>query len=213
MSDVNLDPRALCDLDDVKRLVPGYQFDDELVDALIELINGLSDDIHAQADREVVSLDATADPSARLFDLTQTHVRRRKVRIGDCASVTLVRVVDADGTLQEALTSGNYVLLPRVRGAADPIRQIWFPTTGVSSPVTSVQCGRALEVTGNWGFPEIPARLRRAVAKLVIVRYVSDVTDGGPDTEFSNALGDINIAGLYRSATETIQRLSNPGFA
>lgn len=210
MSDVNLDPRALCTVEDVKHLVPGYQFDEELVDALIELINELSDDIHTDTGREFVSLDAAADPSARIFDLTAWQVRNRKIRIGDCADVDTVQVVDPDGTLIETINAVDYVLLPRVRGAADPITRLWFPETGVTSPVTSLQTDRALKVTGSWGFPEVPSRLKGAVAKLVIVRYVSDVTDGASGTEFANALGDINIAGLYRSATETIQRFTTP---
>ena len=212
MSHVVLDRRALCEIEDVKHLVPGFTFDDELVDALIDLINGVSDDIHTETGREFVSLDA-APPVSRLFDLSAWHTRERKIRIGDCADVDTVEIVELDGTVLETVTLTNLVQLPRVRGSADPVRQLWFPATGVTTPVTSLACGRAVKVTGTFGFPEIPPRLSRAVARLVIVRYVSDVTDGTEGTDFANALGELNIAGLFRSARETISRFTLPSFA
>lgn len=212
MSDRTVDRRALCSLDDVKVFVPGYQFDDELTETLTELINEVSDDIQDEKGREIVSIDETP-PVARLFDLSGWNVRHRKVRIGDCADADTVEVVELDGTVLETVALANLVLLPRVRAAADPVRQIWFPASGVASPATSLACGRAVKVTGTFGWPEIPPRLRGAVAKLVIVRYVSDVTDGTAGTDFANALGDINIAGLFRSATETIDRLAPPAVA
>lgn len=214
MSHVNLERRALCSLEDIKAIVPGFDFDEQLTDALVELANGISDDAHDETGREFVRVDDTEDPAARLFDLSGWNVRERRVRIGDCASVTTVKVVELDGTVLETVDAANRVLLPRLRADADPIRQVWLPAQGVASPASTLACGRALEVTAVWGFPEIPTRLRKAIAKLVLVRYASgDVTTAELDTDFSQALDNLNLPMLFRSATATIGRFALPAVA
>lgn len=197
--------RALCDLDDVKRLVPGYSFDEATDSALIDLINGQSDDVHRDTGRELSPI--TTGSSARIFDLNTGSYRNGKVPIGDCATITTVELVQVDGTVLDTVAAGDYVTLPRVRASWEPIRWLWFPATGVSSPA-ALSSADAVKVTGTWGFPEIPDGIRVAVAKLVLVGYVADMAASG--TELADDLADINVARFLSDATGSLNTIRDP---
>jgi energy-converting hydrogenase Eha subunit A len=202
MSRVALSDRALCQPEDVERLVPGFEFDEPTEDAIIDLINQQSEDVQIATGREITPIQTGV--TERLFDLDDRQVALRRVSIGDCSTVTAVQIRDQDGTVQETVTQPAYVLLPRVRQQWEPIRQIWFPAIGVPTPVSALLCGRVVAVTGTWGFPSIPDAIRGATAKLVLVRYASHPASAG--TELADALVDLNLAAMFAAASDTIDR-------
>jgi len=206
VSRVQLATRALCEPEDVQRLVPGYEFDEQTEDAIIDLINQQSEDVHIATGREIKPIQTGV--SERLFDLEAAHVRLRRVRIGDCTSISSVDIRDPDGTVQETVAATNRVSLPRVRQQWEPIRQLWFPAVGVPAPASALLCGRVLAVTGTWGFPAVPETVRGAVAKLVLVRYASHPASAG--TELTDALVDLNLGAMFAAARDTIDRFGEP---
>lgn len=200
MTHIALSTRALCTLDDVARLVPGYRATDETQDALVTLINTESVTAHRDADREFVPL---AGNLTRVFPITRTVVRRRLVRIGDCATVSTVKILDLDqATELETVAAADRVSLPRVRDSWEPVEQLGFPA-GTGSPA-DLRCGGLVQVTGTWGFPDIPQDLQTAVAKMVLVRYLADITTRG--TSLAEALDaqGFNAGVAFASARDTI---------
>lgn len=173
MSHVVLSDLALCDEDDVGRLVPGYTREVDTDDVVVELINSESQTAFRFAGREFVVFPASG---TRLFDIDDRHVRTRVVAIGDASTITTVVVKDINGATLETVASADRVSLPRTRAAWEPITELWFPPT--TSPAT-LSDGNVLHVTANWGFPAVPDDVRLAVAKLVLVRYLADVASAG----------------------------------
>lgn len=209
MSDIALATRAICEIDDVARLVAGYRPTDETQDVLVFLINAESRDAHRVSGREFVAL---SDNTTRVFDITPGVVRAREIRIGDCATVTTVKILDANQTTElETVASTDRVLLPRLRDTWEPITSIAFPPS-TAVPAT-LACGGLVQVTGTWGFPAVPDDLRAAVAKMVLVRYLADITNGG--TSLAEALNEqgFNPGAAYASARDTIRGYSRPPFA
>ncbi len=200
--------RPLCSLADVLSYVPAYQSDQETDEKLEALIEAESQTIHQDLGREFVAI-AGADP--RLFEITGWNCRTRRIRIGDCAAVTTVRVLDEDGTVRETVAAADRDELPLTRQEWEPIRQIKL--LSVSPNPATIMPGQRLEVTGSWGFPSVPANVREACAKLVIVRYLSDVANDG--TRFAEALNnsEISIAGLLRSAGDALRDYGGAPFA
>jgi hypothetical protein len=213
------DGRDLCTLADVLRYVPGYESDPETDLTLQELITSVSVDAYEEIGREFVSRDEPG--TTRVFPIEHYDVEERELSIGDATSIATVEIRDARGNVLQTVPDASYVLLPRSRDAWQPITELEFPidvddpaqlaltrlTAGIYyDPGTWLTGRRAperlLHVTADWGFPQIPRNVRESVAKLVIVRYVTDVTAGG--TAFTDALDNINIAGLFRSANESL---------
>ncbi len=205
MSRVELSPHALCQPEDVERLVPGYEFDEPTEDVIIDLINSESDEAHNDTGREFIATDPPG--SERLFDLTEWECEQREVMIGDLATTAglALKTKDLDGTVIDTITSG-YLVLPRRRQAWEPITSIWFPTR-VTSPAT-LSLFTVLSVAGTWGFPMVPDRLRVGIAKLVLVRYINDVANSG--TQLAEATAELNIGGMYVSAREAIDSFRIP---
>lgn len=205
-----LQPRALCSLLDVCQRAPGYTAGDdpEIDETLNDLIVQESRDFVEATGREVVAM-ATGP---RTFDLTASNLTRRKIRVGDAATVSAVQLFDYDGTTSLGVIAANlYVLEPRIRDDWQPIRRIWFPYRPGNSILLAP--GRTLVVTGTWGFPAIPDTVKRAVATLVIARYLTDTAEAG--TAFSDAVNraGFNFAGSIRAALDVRDRLSTPPFA
>jgi len=201
--------RPLCALADVLRYVPGYALESDTDEALETLIAAESRSLHQHTGREFVAI---VGAGIRLFEIGPRELRTRRIRIGDCASITTVRVLEEDGTTVVAtVAAADRESLPRTREEWEPIRQIRLRSTTTGAP--SISSGQLLEVAGTWGFPVIPEDVRQACAKLVIVRYMSDVAFEG--TAFADAVreSDISIGGLLRSAQEAIAGYSEPPFA
>jgi hypothetical protein len=205
---------ALCTLSDVVRRVPGYSAgDDPEIDAILnELILDESTDWLQETGREILPIGA--QPQTRVFELDQFVAEERELQVGDATAITAVVFKRQDGTVIQTLDDTAWVALPRIRPSWQPIRSIEFPA-GVTTPAMLPRSSRNLlaggnhvhhdeiaEVTGTFGFPEIPKTVRRAVATLVIVRYLNDVASVG--TQFAEAAnrGEFNLGGAQRAALD-----------
>jgi hypothetical protein len=201
--------RPLCALADIFRYVPGYRSDASTDETLERLISAESRTLHQHHHREFVSI--VGQPT-RLFDIRPREVRTRRIRIGDCTTVSTVRILEEDAaTLVSTVASSARESLPRTREEWEPIRQIRLFSETFGGP--TIVYGQLLEVNGIWGFPQIPENVRQACAKLVIVRYLSDVALQG--TAFAEAVRDaeISVGGLLRSASEAMIDYGDPPFA
>lgn len=195
--------RVLCGLSDVLRFVPGYDPDTDpdaepLTNVLRALIRSESRAAHRATNREIIAISPAV--SARRFDLARWHERNRRVLIGDATTISSVKVIDRDQTTEvETVASADRVSLPRVREEWEPIRELHFPT-GAATPAT-IRAGLVLEVTATWGWPAVPDDLRLAVARMVIVRYVTDVP-ADISTAFDRNLEGVSVPGMFASARE-----------
>ena len=212
--------RDLCALADVTRLVPGYTAgDDTNTDATLnELITEQSRDAMERCGREFTPIEAS-QPALRSFDVDETVARRRKLYVGDLASApTLFELKTGAGELAQTLTGASYVLLPRVREDWQPYSTVWLRLDAADAATLwgfdGWWRGRGLvaEITATWGFPSVPTTVKDAVARLVIVRYLNDVTNQG--TEFADAADRVqfNMAGSIRQALDALDRFRVPAF-
>lgn len=199
----------LCRLADVVARVPGYNVgDDEQIDAVLAgLITQESRDFVETTHREILAKN-TVNP--RVFEIDWIDVEDREVFIGDAAAVTGVVLQLQDGTVMQTLASEAWVEDPRPQEREDwePITSLRFPTRVPNAALIAETM--LVEVTGTWGFPKIPDTVRRAVATLVIFRYVSDVASAG--TAFADAANqpEFDMAGALRVALNTRDRLKIP---
>lgn len=205
----DISDRALCSTDDVRLLVPGYEPDNTTLDALITLINAESVEAYRRTGREFVAL---AGNNLRVYEISAWNVRERRVRIHDAAAITTVKILDVDETTElETVNSADRVSLPRTRDEWEPIRQLKF-LTGSPAPA-QLACGRLVQVTATWGFPQVPDDLPVAIAKLVLVRYIAAVANDG--TSLSEALNQIGFdaAIAFASAQAVLRGYANPALA
>jgi hypothetical protein len=197
--------QALCTRADVARLIPGYS-DDESTDGVLEdLIAAESQTWLTQTGREFVPLSAGS--STRTFDLSVANRDSRTLRIGDASTVTAVGIKDQTGTVTETVLSTDYTLMPRTRQAWEPITALSFPS-GSLIPAT-LTAGYTVDVTGTWGFPAVPDDVRVAVARMVLVRYVTSTAPSGSAlADALNAQG-FDLASSFAAAQE-VKRLYSP---
>lgn len=191
--------RDLCELADVLRYVPGYASEPDTDEALQVLITAESGSIHQETGREFVAIPGL-DP--RLFALDEYTLRTGLIWISDCTAIGDVEIQAEDGSTVQVLDPGDYRTLPLVRQEWEPIRTILVHSNSLSL----LHLRRFVQVTGTWGYPSIPANIRQACAKRVILRYLSDVAAQG--TAFSQAVDEsgINLGALFRSAMEAVGR-------
>lgn len=200
--------RDLCLITDVQRYIPGYTPDSETDNTLRALISAESQTIHNNTRREFVAIGT--NPQARAFDLTAYDVDKQILDCGDLASTpTTVAITAIDGTAVQTVTAAAIINLPRLRQAWQPITGLWFPS-GAAVPA-ALGDGYVITVTGTFGFPSIPPDVREACAKMVIVRYLSDVARAG--TDLSDALASVSIGGLIVSAREALDLYRIPTVA
>lgn len=195
----------LCALADVTGYLPGYSSVAAIDTKLSGLITAQSVEIIERTGRELVPISPAQDP--RVFYATDQVSNARRLQIGDASAVTSV-VQARFGTNIHTYTMGtDAILMPNVKQAWEPYTSIWFPWLSSNPAIFFVE--DTFTVTGTWGFPSIPSDVKEACAKLVIVRYVTDIAKAG--TEFADAItDDINIGGLFVSATSVIERYSKP---
>lgn len=198
--------RALCSRADVSRLVPGYS-DAEATDGVLEdLIAAESQTWLTDTGREFVPV-ATGS-STRSFDISAPEAYARKLRIGDASTVTAVVIKNQAGTTLETVASGDYVTMPRNRQPWQPITSLYFPP--LSSSAASPLWGYVVEVTGTWGFPSVPNDVRMAVARMSLVRYITDATPAG--SALADAINEqgFDLASAFASAQSVKQSYSLP---
>ena len=162
MPEEQLSPRALCSVDDVRRLIPNVTDRNTTIEKLIvPEINAESGRIHRRARREF--MPRAANPQTKLFDISAYDQAERTVPVGDLtqSAELTVTIEDQAGALLEVVTSGNYVLLPRDgdREPTEPYSEIWFPRA-CQVPATYLLAGNVLKLVGHFGYPSIPDELR-----------------------------------------------------
>jgi hypothetical protein len=212
------DPRDLCTIDDVVERVPGYEVgQDDTVDAtLADFVTIESRDFMEVTGREITPI--TPGSVTRVFDVDWIVAEERELMIGDAADTTDVVFKGQDGTILQTLDSSGWVELPRVREDWQPVTSLYFPPL-VNDPAffafPAVQWGpyvpdenpRLLcEVTGTWGFPEIPNTVKRAVATLVLARYLNDAAAVGTALADAADRAELNLAGSLKAAFDVRDR-------
>lgn len=204
--------RDLCSLTDVTALTPGYAAgDDPDTDAILQtLITEQSRDAMERTRREIVAI--TSGSSARKFDMSMAQMRRRKLPIGDAASITGVALLDGAGNLAQTLTeTTDYVLLPRTREDWQPYSTVWFVNaTPMGWPTYWWGAPGTVQVTATWGYPLVPATVKDAVARLTLLRYLNDTAAAG--TALADALNraDLNLSSWWRQALDALDRHAVP---
>lgn len=138
------EPQDLCSLQDVKKRAPRIEStkSDEQIE---ELITIASEAIIDHTERELAP--KTTSPEARKF--LYRHGGILTLTQADARTVTQVRV-DTDTTSPTILVAGvDYFLRP--------VRSKWGVYTYLSVPgMYAAAHGREFEVTGQWGFDEVP---------------------------------------------------------
>jgi hypothetical protein len=212
------DPRDLCTIDDVAQRVPGYTVgEDTETDATLEdFITIESRDFMETTGREITPISPGS--STRVFDVDWIVVEERELLIGDATDVTAVVLKGQDQTILQTLDSSAWVDLPRVREDWEPVTAIAFPPLVVDpaffswpavqwGPYVPTESPRLLcEVTGTWGFPSIPQTVTRAVATLVLVRYLNDAAAVGTDFADAADRAELNLAGALKAALDVRDR-------
>jgi hypothetical protein len=197
--------RTLCEIEDVTAYAPGYRDDPNTTSVIEQLVLAESRAIHQETGREFKAIVPANDP--RQFDIWDWNANCRIVNIGDASTITTVTVKDAAGTVLQTVATTDRVSLPRVREEWEPITALYFPFDS-ASPASFIGGTRVLEVTGTWGFPVVPADLREACARLVLFRYVTDVTAAG--SSFAEALAEVNVGALFANARSVVERYQLP---
>lgn len=177
MSDLDL-----CSLEDVLAFAPGYTEGDEPETdvALGMLIGEQSRDFSEYTHRQL----AKGDPGEeRTFELGSWECDQRRLLIDDAAQITAITLTDEAGTTLQALDPTAWVTRPRVRQEWEPIVELTFPRY-IPLVAWLRPCTLAV-ITATWGFPAIPVTASKAVARLVLYRYLADVANQG--TQFADA--------------------------
>lgn len=170
-----MQPGDLCTYADVvSYMPPGQNLNQTVVE---RLITSASAAISRVADREFATLDATEDEGT----VTRTSTTRRfavnpypgtrLIPVGDMATEpTRIDLLDED----QAATSED-ITLAKINPA--PLqRRPWEPITGLSFPTGVLDSVRFIDVTAEWGFPEVPDDVRQACIAQVREWYVRDVS-------------------------------------
>lgn len=208
--------RDLCTLVDVCEYVPAYDPDDPdnaTTNAKLQaLITAQSQFMLSQTGREIVPLGD--QPAVRTFPIDRMHAWRRRVDVGDLASTDdlELRLLATDRTVADTISPEETIAL---YGDREQALEEWEPITRLSFPVglggPSFIVGQVLEVTGNFGFPEVPAFIKEACAGRVILRYLSDVANKG--TAFSDAIENVHLSALFKSAEDALIELEQTVYA
>lgn len=167
----------LCSIADVKRYIgeTSDDYDDEIAD----LVAAASQAFLSRTRRELRPF--TANPSTRVFDIDADVIAERSILPGDLASFSNVVIKAPDGTLMQTVDVSTVVGLPRIREPWRPIAELAFLRGLTGSAILSVGGSRygapgyTLEVTGSWGFPQVPADIRREVKKIAAAGLARDV--------------------------------------
>jgi len=141
-------------------------------------INDMSDSFHYESGREF-KVNGT-NPQARSFFVDQ---RTPLVKIDDASTVSAVKLISQTdwSTVLYTYSSSEYVLEPESKNASAPYTGIRFrPSTLSPWP------GQRVEVTGSYGWPSIPGRVRQAVLEAVADLLDRDVEHYRQDESATN---------------------------
>ena len=164
-----------------------------------------------EAGREFYTTTSTA---TRLFSVDFDSYWNRTVKVGDLADLDSVRLLDRDGTSHATVAAADTIPHPRNRKPWEPITRLEF-TADVIQPISD----GAIEVTGTWGFPLVPADIKRAVLEGVVAEYDRQVehyrTDLGAQTggEGQNVVvfaGRPQLLDLPPKVLGTVRRYQEP---
>jgi hypothetical protein len=202
--------RDLCTLADVTSYVPAYESNETTDAKLAQLVESESQLIHDETGREIIGKDE-AD-ATRTFEIGVVAARLRQIFVGDLNGLysDVVTILNRDGSVAQVIDADAVVPLYEGERSPtrdwEPITELYFPWGFAGSPILLAQW-QVLEITGRWGFPEVPAFIREACAKRVILRYVSDVAAAG--TSFADAVdqGNLNLAAMFESAQDALAQL------
>jgi hypothetical protein len=161
----------LCTVADVKALIGEETdtFDGEIADA----IEAVSAAFLRRAQRELVPF--TPNPQTRVFDIDEDVVCDRSLLVGDLASFTAIAIIAPDGTLLQDVDLATVVAQPRIREAWAPIGELEFRSGAFIANPAILRRGDTAEITGNFGFPQVPSDVRREVKKAAAAQIVRDV--------------------------------------
>lgn len=169
--DAQLSSRALVSLAEAKDWLQQQNIDTTGDLELARVINDISDLFHAEAEREFKVVGT--NPQTRIFRVDGDGVRNGIVSVGDLQSVTSLEVLSNDwSTVRETVASGDYALLPRTRESWQPARQIQL---NHRNGVGWLRGDYLVRVTGSFGFPSVPGRVRQAVLDEIAVVRDRDV--------------------------------------
>jgi len=213
------DPRDLCTIADVVERVPGYDVgQDTDVDATLQDFVTIESRDFLEATRREITPITPGPDITRVFDVDWIVAEERELMIGDAADTTAVVFKGQDGTVLQTLDSSGWVELPRIREDWEPVTSLYFPPL-VNDPAffafPAVQWGPYVpdenprlicEVTGTWGFPEIPKTVTRAVATLVLARYLNDAAAVGTALADASDRAELNLAGSLKAAFDVRDR-------
>lgn len=208
--------RDLCDIDDVVGYVPGFDKTDPdnatIVAKLEALITSQSHLILSETGREII---ANGDqPATRKFPIGQMDAWRRIIPVGDMATPDelTIELLAWDRTIVTTIDTAKclplYVDREQPTDSWEPITRLSFPYL-LGGPI--FLAGQWLQVTGTFGFPEIPKFIVEACAARVVIRSLNDAAIAG--TVFADAVRNLNIDALFQTAQDALAELEQQVFA
>jgi hypothetical protein len=206
-SNAGLSDRALVGLAETKDWLQKQNIDTGEDLDLVRVINDISQRMHDEAEREFKPI--TAGSSSRMFyveDYCNT------VSVGDMSVLSTsspMTIFASDQTTSiKTFASTDLITLPQIRQAWQPIRKIKIKPTSYLYLVP----GQWVQVTGTWGFPQVPGNLRQAVLDAVAYTIDRDVEHYREDiTAAPGGGGDVTLMlSLPPSALEIASWYSDP---
>lgn len=193
-----LSPIALASVEDVKGYVDLDEIPGDVDEVVTRLINAASEAIALVAGREIRPADPS--PHERIFYVRPGHYGAtrlgRNLRIGDLAELDAIGVDDS--TLSPT-DLGYVVALPTPRVYP------WQPYTRLRFN-GGLLPGTKIAVTGTWGFPQVPEKLRQATIESVdywvsrdLARYSETFAEENPDRPTRPGADDLPSS-AWRSA-------------
>ena len=180
-----MQPGDLCTIEDVAAYMPNGQSMSEAV--VQRLITAASAAITRVAEREFATLAAQVDEPisdapetlerqvvARRFPIAPWE-RRRVIPVGDMATVpTRIDILSATGAVVAAdIDLAGVSVEPFNRAPGEPYTRLWF------HPGLLLDRDGIVQVTAEWGWPQVPEDIRQACIAQVREWYVRDVAQFG----------------------------------
>jgi hypothetical protein len=124
------------------------------------------------------------------------------------AGPAAIRIKDLAGALLQTVTLSTVVSLPRIRKPWQPVTELWF-LEGLSGSA-QISPSTVIEVDCKWGFPAIPAGLRRACANQAALWYARDVKHYASTFNLESGRFEIVRSDLAPAIAKTARRYKRP---